>query len=457
MLERFRVAVGLALGEFHGLLRPLDGRLHVARFGVGRRQGAEDVGRLVVGQLAGLGGDLDCPLGVAEPVGGRGAQNPGQVVERAGVVGHELGGFFQVGDRLGVLADRKVGVSAEPQRGGVVRIAFQHFIVILDRLGIVLLAGVESSQLEDHGEVLGEGLFEFLQFLDRRGEIAPIGQQHGPELHHAALHFILHVGVQLEGPVDVGKGGFVIAQFLLDAGSQQQRGDLARLELISLVERFQSRLELGFHGIDLPHLNPRLGRFGGQLGSFLEQVERFIEERFLLFLGLFGRRIELHGLLHQDHAQREQRDRLFRLQLGGFPQVGLGLVQPVGVGVHGPAHAERIGRLGIGLDGLVKQGELCLVVLLDRGFQDQPPGLGGRVVLAQFDRLVEGGAGALGVALGKQVQPRDHDQGFDLVRVQFQRPLQIAERHHPVLGPHRAGRNLPEDLFADKNPSPDSR
>ena len=76
----------LFVAKLDGLLRPLLGRLEVARLGVGGGQRAEDVGHLVVGQLAGLRGQLDRTLPVSQLVVGRGGQHPREVIQESGAI-----------------------------------------------------------------------------------------------------------------------------------------------------------------------------------------------------------------------------------------------------------------------------------------------------------------------------------------------------------------------------------
>ena len=130
------------------LLRPFDGRLEVAGFGIAGGQGAEDVWQLVLGQLAGLGGQLDGPFAVAEVFVGRGGQDPGQVVEHTGVVRIELNRFFVVGDGLGLFADAQQCVAPSSQGDRVVGLLFEHRRELLDGLSGFPFGDVEEGQLE---------------------------------------------------------------------------------------------------------------------------------------------------------------------------------------------------------------------------------------------------------------------------------------------------------------------
>ena len=143
-----------------GLVASLDGLpavfaclIEVPRFGVGGGERADDVRLFPFGLLAGLLGNPDGALAIADRIVRTRGEQPGEIVENRVVVRLQFHGLLEIGDRRRVITHGDGSIPPSPSREELLRVNLQGPTEAADRLARLLGGKIEKPQLPDHDRI----------------------------------------------------------------------------------------------------------------------------------------------------------------------------------------------------------------------------------------------------------------------------------------------------------------
>ena len=407
MLANLRFLVA----PLHRLLAEGPGLVEVTGLGIRRGERADDVGLLPLGRLAGLRGDADGPLAVAEGVVGARGQQPGEIVEHAAVVGLELHRPLEVDQRRRMVADGDRRVAPAAEREELPGIDLESAGEAPDRLARLLGREIEEPQLADERRILRRLPDKPAEIGDRRRVIPPVGRDQAAEFQGRRM-----IGVAGQRALEIPLGGIPIPSLLTEPGAEDER-------LGGVGRRIDRRIEIGKRLGEIPLRGEQPAALEEDVGRRRIDRECFVER----LQGLVG------ALCHEERQSADLAESdVVGLLLDGDVEVGDGGVLVPLHQLEQPARPPDIHIPGGELDGLVVLGAAFLRIVIGKIAEDDMRLRRlERIIPVDLDRPPRRSERPAAIASRQRFQPRHHHLGGRERVVPLHHLAKVAQRKGP--------------------------